>query len=70
MRAGRDTSTENLAIMTIYLAWMSVQTIFIIPGLFLALLQIDHRHPEVQEDFLAWGAWVLEVSAAIVFVVI
>ena len=23
--------------------------------------QIDHRHPEVQEDFLRWGPWMLEV---------
>lgn len=23
--------------------------------------QIDHRHPEVRKDLLAWGAWVLQV---------
>jgi hypothetical protein len=23
--------------------------------------QIDHRHPEVQEDLLSWGKWILEV---------
>ena len=27
--------------------------------------QIDHRHPEVQEDFLRWGPWMLEVRPQI-----
>jgi alpha-amylase len=24
--------------------------------------QIDHRHPAVQQDLMAWGEWILEVS--------
>ncbi|OCH94385.1 alpha amylase [Obba rivulosa] len=27
-------------------------------------IDIDHRHPEVREDLLAWGNWVLETTGA------
>ncbi|KAF8896358.1 glycoside hydrolase family 13 protein [Infundibulicybe gibba] len=31
---------------------------------FLLGVDIDHRHPEVQKDLLAWGQWVLETTGA------
>ncbi|KAJ3714259.1 glycoside hydrolase family 13 protein [Lentinula raphanica] len=30
-------------------------------------VDIDHRHPEVQNDFFAWGPWVLETTGAVGF---
>ena len=27
-------------------------------------LQIDHRHPDVRNDLLAWGSWVLQVTSS------
>ncbi|KAF9066613.1 glycoside hydrolase family 13 protein [Rhodocollybia butyracea] len=34
---------------------------------FLLGIDIDHRHPDVQQDFFAWGPWVLEVTEAVGF---
>ncbi|KJA26308.1 glycoside hydrolase family 13 protein [Hypholoma sublateritium FD-334 SS-4] len=31
---------------------------------FLLGVDIDHRHPEVQEDLLSWGKWVLQTTGA------
>ncbi|KAF8183952.1 glycoside hydrolase family 13 protein [Pholiota molesta] len=31
---------------------------------FLLGVDIDHRHPEVQEDLLSWGKWILETTGA------
>ncbi|TFK28131.1 alpha amylase [Coprinopsis marcescibilis] len=31
---------------------------------FLLGIDIDHRHPEVQEDLLKWGNWILETTGA------
>ncbi|KZT00780.1 glycoside hydrolase family 13 protein [Laetiporus sulphureus 93-53] len=30
-------------------------------------VDIDHRHPEVRQDLLAWGKWVLETTGAVGF---
>ncbi|TCD69345.1 hypothetical protein EIP91_007901 [Steccherinum ochraceum] len=30
-------------------------------------IDIDHRHPEVRKDLLAWGSWVLETTGAMGF---
>ncbi|CAL1716239.1 unnamed protein product [Somion occarium] len=30
-------------------------------------IDIDHRHPEVRKDLLAWGAWVLQTTGAMGF---
>ncbi|KAF5391545.1 hypothetical protein D9757_002344 [Collybiopsis confluens] len=34
---------------------------------FLLGIDIDHRHPEVQKDFLSWGPWILETTGAVGF---
>ncbi|KAF5367585.1 hypothetical protein D9758_003711 [Tetrapyrgos nigripes] len=30
-------------------------------------IDIDHRHPAVQEDFLKWGPWILQTTGAVGF---
>ncbi|KAJ3734312.1 glycoside hydrolase family 13 protein [Lentinula guzmanii] len=30
-------------------------------------VDIDHRHPQVQEDFFAWGPWILQTTGAVGF---
>ncbi|KAF5326937.1 hypothetical protein D9619_004839 [Psilocybe cf. subviscida] len=34
---------------------------------FLLGCDVDHRHPDVQQDFLNWGPWILETTGAVGF---